>query len=132
MYGVQKCQLRNISKREYTTLRALFRLTKNMYNVGLYHVRQHFFETKKFLTYPQNNKLSKENENYKLLNTDAAQQTLKKVEEAFTSFFGLLKKGDKRARIPKYLEKEGFFELTFPRIKIQKDGSFFSSDVSCF
>ncbi|WP_180955633.1 MULTISPECIES: hypothetical protein [Bacillus] len=51
MYGVQKVHLKNLTKKEFLALRQLCRLSKNMYNVGLYNVRQHFFETKEFLTY---------------------------------------------------------------------------------
>lgn len=64
------------------------------------------------------------NENYKLLGSAAAQQTLMKVAEAFESFFGLLKTEGQKPRIPHYLEKDGFFELSYPQFKIQADGSF--------
>ena len=43
-----------------------------MYNVGLYNVRQHFFNEKKYLSYNSNYHLSKENENYKMLNSNVA------------------------------------------------------------
>ena len=95
-----------------------------MYNVGLYSVRQHFFESKMYLNYEKNYHFCKTNENYKLMGTAAAQQTLKKVEENFKSFFGLLKKKDRKVKIPNYLEKDSFFELSYPQFKLQKDGTF--------
>ena len=123
-YGVQKGILKLRSKQEYLALRKLSHLSKNMYNVGLYSVRQHFFETKKYLNYNNNYHLCKTNENYTLMGTAAAQQTLKKVEENFKSFFGLLKNKDRKANIPKYLDKESFFELSYPQFRLQKDGTF--------
>lgn len=125
MYGVQKYQLRNLTKKEFVALKTLVRLAKNMYNVGLYNIRQHYFETKTYLNYVKNNQSCKNNENYKLLNTDTAQQILMKVDENFKSFFGLLKVEAQKVRIPKYLPKEDYFELTFPRVKLQDDGTFF-------
>jgi hypothetical protein len=61
-----------------------------MYNVALYNVRQYFFAERKRLTYESNYHVCKENENYKLLNTDIAQQTMKVVDRSFNPF-GLLK-----------------------------------------
>ncbi|AKM19274.1 Uncharacterised protein [[Flavobacterium] thermophilum] len=55
-------------QRRYLTLRELCHIAKNMYNVGLYNVRQYYFEHKEFLNYEKNYHLAKTNENYKLLN----------------------------------------------------------------
>ncbi|MCR2823558.1 hypothetical protein [Lederbergia panacisoli] len=98
-YGVQK-EILKLTKDEYLALRNLCRLSKNMYNVGLYSVRQHFFETGKYLGYNQNYHECKSNENYQYMVTAAAQQTLKKLEENFKSFFGFLKVNSK----PVYLD----------------------------
>lgn len=114
-YGVQKEVLKLKLKQEYLALRKLCHLSKNMYNVGLYSVRQHFFKTKKYLNYKKNYHQCKINENYKLMGSAAAQQTLKKVEENFKSFFGLLKVKDKKAKIPRYLKKDAYFELSYPQ-----------------
>jgi hypothetical protein len=56
--------------------------------IGSYlpYTRKKDFPFKECSTYVQ----SKENENYGLLRSDAAQQTLKSVEEAYKSYFGLL------------------------------------------
>jgi hypothetical protein len=77
MYLTQKNQIRNLNKSEFLALRELCRLSKNLYNVGLYTVRQYYFQERKHLRYESTYHLCKDNENYRLLNTDIAQQTLK-------------------------------------------------------
>ena len=128
MYLTQKNQIRGLSSKEFEALRVLCRLSKNLYNVGLYSIRQYFFQERKFLRYESNYHYCKVNENYKLLNTDIAQQTLKVADRSFRSFFNLLKlsrEGHYQARvnIPKYLHKEGYFPLIMPRFRV-KDGFF--------
>jgi hypothetical protein len=49
MYTTQKNQIRNLTAKEFEALRMLCRLTKNLYNVGLYTVRQYFFTERKHL-----------------------------------------------------------------------------------
>lgn len=129
MYQTQKNQIRGLSAREFVALKELCRLSKNMYNVALYNVRQYFFSERKRLNYESNYHLSKENENYKLLNTDIAQQTIKVVDRSFKSFIGLLqavKTGmyNQTVQIPKYLAKDGYFILILPRIEVKEDGFF--------
>lgn len=90
-----------------------------MFNVGLYNVRQYFFQECKHLRYEGNYHHSKENENYKLLPTDIAQQTLKIVDRSFKFFFGLLKLNktggyQEKVRLPNYLPKNGHFLLVIP------------------
>jgi IS605 OrfB family transposase len=128
MHLTQKNQLRNLSKAEFLALRELCRLSKNLYNVGLYTVRQYFFEERKHLRYESAYHLCKGNENYQLLNTDIAQQTLKVVDRTFRSFYGLIKAVkssvfQQKVRLPHYLPKDGYFALIIPRIKV-KDGKF--------
>lgn len=109
-------------------MRELCRLSKNMYNVALYNVRQYFFAERKRLPYESNYHLSKENENYKLLNTDIAQQTMKVVDRSFKSFTKLLpalKTGMyNQVQLPRYLPKDGYFVLILPRIDVKEDGYF--------
>ncbi len=128
MFGVQKQQLKKLTSKEYEALRMLCHLSKNMYNVGLFNVRQHFFDTQKYLSYANNYNISKTNENYAILNKNMAQQTLKSVDEAFKSFFALNKKKKEgsyteKVRIPKYLDKENYYQLTFAEFSI-KNGVF--------
>jgi len=127
MYLTQKNQLRNLTKNEYSALRSLCVLSKNLYNSTLYAVRQYYFAEKKYMRYENAYHVCKNNENYKLLGTDLAQQTMKVVDRNFKSFFALVSKAKSGAyqfsmiHIPHYLPKDGIFSLIVPRIRI-KDG----------
>ena len=129
MYLTQKDQLRNLTKSEYSTLRALCRLSKNLYNQSLYSVRQYYFAERRYLRYEGNYHLLKNSENYKLLNTDIAQQTIRVADRSFRSFFSLIKLAQKgkyrfeQISLPHYLLKDGYFVLIIPRFKV-KDGYF--------
>ncbi len=46
LFGTQKQQLKDLTKEEYLALRTMSHLAKNMYNVGLYNVRQYYFENR--------------------------------------------------------------------------------------
>ena len=115
---------------EKDTLTNLCHLSKNLFNVGLYTVRQYFFQERKYLSYESNYHLCKQNENYKLLATDCGQQTLKYVDRCFKDFFKLLsmkKEGvyQEKVNIPNYLDKDGYFPLIIPiraRHDFVKDG----------
>lgn len=108
-----------LDRSQTEVLRQLCHLSKNMFNVGLFNVRQYFFQERRYLRYEGNYHHSKENENYKLLATDIAQQTLKIVDRSFKSFFKLLQmkqRGEYTAKvnIPNYLPKDGHFLLVIP------------------
>ena len=123
-YRTQRQQLNKLSKKEYVALRELCYLSKNMYNVALYSIRQNFFKNKKILSYVDNYHLIKDNENYQELNSNMAQQIIKEVHGAFSSFFGLLKSKkaktyEAKVNIPKYLDKEGYFSLIIAQIRIK-------------
>ena len=100
--------IRHLTKREYFQLRELCFFSNCLYNFGLYNVRQQYFKDKTFLCYTKNEPQCKENDNYKLLQANMAQQTLRDVDDACKSFFDSLKsKKVKKARPPKYREKGG-------------------------
>ncbi|NES05344.1 MAG: transposase [Okeania sp. SIO2F4] len=108
-----------LNQSEKSVLTFLCHLSKNLFNVGLYTVRQYFFQENKYLSYESNYHLCKENENYQLLATDCGQQTLKSVDKCFKAFFKLLlmkKEGvyQQRINLPRYLPKDGFFPLIIP------------------
>lgn len=88
-------------------------LSKNLYNAGLYDIRQFYFDTKK---YKQYSALAKQfcqgNPDYKALPAKVAQQTLKLLDQNFKSFFALRKKNID-CKIPYYLEKQGHFSLIY-------------------
>lgn len=123
MYLTIKQQIKHLTKEEYLILKELTHTAKNLYNVALYNIRQHFFQTGKYLNYSDNYKLFKNNENYKILNSNMSQQILKEVDGSFNSFFNLLKlkkQGiyNSNVNIPKYLDKDHYFTLVIGFIRI--------------
>ncbi len=131
MYLTQTNNIRGLSKYQYYVLRLLCQYSNNLYNVGLYNIRQHYFNEKQFLTYESNYHVCKENENYSLLQAGVAQQTLKVVDRSFKSFFNLIKKaksGEYRYQdisIPHYRKKGGLFNLVLSKNAISiKNGCF--------
>ena len=103
MYLTQINVIRKLKKKEYFQLRELCFFSNCLYNVGIYHVRQKYFQDKTYLQFESNYHECKEKENYKLLQSNTAQQTLKDVDDAFKSFFGAKGKV-KKSRPPKYRE----------------------------
>jgi IS605 OrfB family transposase len=80
--------------------------SKNVYNQGLYNVRQYYFENKKYLNYNNNFHVTKTQESYKELPRKISNQTLKLVDRNFKSFFSLLNNESVKNKIPHYLDKE--------------------------
>ncbi len=108
-----------LNNSEKDVLTNLCHLSKNLFNVGLYTVRQYFFQQQKYLSYESNYHLCQENENYQILATDCGQQTLKYVDRCFKVFFKLLsmrKQGtyQEKINLPRYLPKDGYFPLIIP------------------
>ena len=98
--------------KDFQVLERLCYHSARMYNVGLYSVRQHFFNTNEYLSYYDNYHECKTNENYSLLLTDTGQQILRLVDRDMKSFFGLLKlkkigKYSNPIHLPKYKDKDG-------------------------
>lgn len=101
--------------------------SKNLYNKALYIVRQHYFETKGYLSYFDVSKLMVDSKDadYYALSTRASNETLRLLDKNFKSFFVLLKKKqdgnyDKPIRIPRYLDKEGRYTAIFNKEAISK------------
>ena len=100
------------SSAQYKELDQLCFLSKNLYNAGLYTVRQYFFTERKFLGYNQlANQFSETNQpDFRALPAKVAQHVLKLVCQNFKAFFALLRKKragayDKPVKIPRYLPK---------------------------
>lgn len=121
--------LKHLTHDEYEFIRKMCRLSKNIYNESIYNIRQHYFSEGSYLRYEANYPLMKTSENYSLLGANVAQQSMRCADQAFKSFFGLLKlaKSGKyeswRIRLPKYLPKDGFYKVCFAQAQI-KDGKF--------
>lgn len=113
-----------LQNKYYDDLDNLCFLSKNLYNVGLYNVRQHYFDEKKYLNYNDINKNFVENNqvDYRNLPAKVSQQTLKLLDKNFISFFKLLKKKDynKQKNIPKYLPKNGRNIIIYTKQAISK------------
>ena len=125
MYLTIKQQVKHLTKEEYNILRELCRVAKNLTNQAIYNVRQHYFQEKQYLRYESNYHELKNSENYKLLNSNMAQQTLKNVDSMFKSFFALIKlaKQGKYSfrciKLPNYLPKDGYANLIIAEFKIK-------------
>ena len=114
MYLTVKQRLKHLSKDEYQILRELCRTSKNLMNEAIYINRQYFFIEGKYLGYEKTYAMLKASENYRVLNSNMAQQSMKVVDGMFASFIALLKlvkrkQYDSRAvKIPRYLPKDGY------------------------
>lgn len=125
MYLTIKQQIKHLTKEEYNILRELCRIAKNLTNQAIYNVRQHYFQEKQHLRYEANYHEMKHLENYKLLNSNMAQQTLKDTDEMFKSFFSLIKLAKqgkynfRHIKLPNYLPKNGYSNLIINNIRIK-------------
>lgn len=119
-----KQNLKHLSVREYKLLRELCHLSKNIYNESIYNIRQHYFAEGSFLKYEANYHVMKTSENYKRLGVQLAQQTMRCADASFRSFFKLLqlvkdkKFSSAAVNIPHYLDKNGFYALHIPEVRI--------------
>ena len=112
-----------LSKEELNVLKELSHTAKNLYNEALYNIRQYFFNTGKYLNYYNNYHELKHSVNYKLLNSNMAQQILKEVDGSFKSFFSLLKlkntgKYEEKVKIPHYLDSDDYLTLIIGFVRI--------------
>jgi len=129
MFATQKNRIKGLTKEQYTLLQTLCRYVRNLYNVALYNIRQHYFATGKLLSYPSNCMLCKTNENFKMLQAGVAQQTIRIATQSFKSFLVLKKLAKQgkypaeKVRIPHYLKKDGYFQMVLSTNAITiKDG----------
>ncbi len=112
-----KQQVKQLSKEDFKIIKKLCHTAKNLANQAIYNVRQYYFKEGEYLSYEKNYALLKTSENYKLLQSNMAQQILKEVDGMFKAFFGLLKLAKqgkynfKDIKLPKYLPKDGYFTL---------------------
>ena len=124
MYLTVKQQVKHLSKEDYLTIKELCHTAKNLANEAIYNVRQYYFIEGKFLKYEKNYTLLKSSPNYKLLNSNMAQQILKEVDGSFKSFFGLIKLAKqgkyafKDCKLPHYLPKDGYTTLVIGFVRL--------------
>ena len=118
MYLVQKNHLRKLDKTTYQILLRLARLSKNVYNETLWYSKHYWEKEHKILSYKDAWDIVKYSDNYELLPTHTAQQTMKYVNRNLRSFRALLgkkKRGEykKPVEFPKYKPKKGYFTCVF-------------------
>ena len=116
MILTQKNRLK-LSSTKLEIVKQLSYYSARLYNVGLYSVRQYYFNNNSYLNYAKNYHECKDNENYKLLLSDTSQQILRIVDRNIKSFFGLLKlksqgKYTEKIRIPYYKKQDELMNIT--------------------
>ena len=113
-----------LSKTNYDILLELSRYAKNLFNEALYSCRQYYFNEGTYLRYEENYHLLKSSDNYRMLNSNMAEQILKEVDGSLKAFFMLLAKAKKGSysykdiKLPHYLRKEGYYPLTIGFVRI--------------
>ena len=116
MILTQKNRLK-LSSKKLEIVKQLSYYSARLYNVGLYSVKQYYFNNNAYLNYAKNYHECKANENYKLLLSDTSQQILRIVDRNFKSFFALLKlktqgKYTEKVRIPHYKKQDELMNIT--------------------
>ena len=79
MFRTIKYHYKCNSSYEKRLLMFLFHISKNLYNVTLYTLRQQYFNNEKISSYFELNKLLNSNENFHLLNTYASICTIRQA-----------------------------------------------------
>ena len=96
---------------KFAQLDELCFLSKNLYNVALYHIRQFYKETGKYLQCSELIKILSHTNNvdYRAMPyAQSAQQVLNQIDNQYKSFYALLKSKKmqgKKVRLPKYKDK---------------------------
>lgn len=114
---------------DLSILNALCYHSARLYNVGLYSLRQHYFNTNTYLQYNSNYHECKNNEHFKILLSDCAQQILRIVDRDMQSFYKLmlLKKSGKyseKVNLPHYKKENNVMVCPIQgrSCRIQKNG----------
>jgi putative transposase len=96
----------------YAAIDAASFASKNLYNAGLYEIRQAYIHEGKYLNYDEMRRRMRFHEAYKALPAKVSQQVLKQLDDAWTSFFEARaayeqdpSKFSGRPRLPKYKHK---------------------------
>ena len=108
----------------FDLIKELCHLSKNLYNASLYDVRRYYFETKLYRTWQSQRPIFTKNHNpdYYALQSHLAGEVLMQVGRQFIGFFN--NKSNKKKRIPRYKDKNGYNIITFPKITISKQIEF--------
>ncbi len=117
MYGCQQEFIK--SPENVPFLEYLCTTANKLINCGIYLARQWYFKLGCIAGKYNLEKQLKSNINYKFLHSQAAQQTLRGVAEAFKSYKELSQKYNQREladkpQLPKYRKKGGMGVITYP------------------
>ncbi len=119
MYSCQQVLVKH-DKSLIAILEFLCSESHKLTNMGISYARQLYFKNKKGIGKYDLEKVYKNNNHYKVLHSQAAQQILRTVAESFKSYYGLVLahlegKITNRPRIPNYRKKGGLAIVTYPR-----------------
>ena len=105
-------------------IKELCHLSKNLYNAALYDVRQYYFKTKLYRSWKSQRPIftKSNNPDYYALQSHLAGEVFKQVGEQFIGFFN--NKSNKKKRIPKYKDKNGYNIVSFPKITFSRQIEF--------
>ena len=114
----------NKTDERFDLIKDLCHLSKNLYNTSLYDVRQYYFETKSYRTWQSQCPFftKTKNSDYYALQSHVASEVIKQVGRQFIGFFN--NKSNKKKRIPKYKNKNGYNIITFNNLTISKQIEF--------
>ena len=104
MFRTIKYHYKCNSSYEKRLLMFLFHISKNLYNVTLYTLRQQYFNNEKISSYFELNKLLNSNENFHLLNTYASICTFSSIGTDFAS-------RSKFSDVMHFLKRHDFFQV---------------------
>ena len=96
---------------EKRLLMFLFHISKNLYNVSLYTLRQQYFNYDKISSYYELNKLLNSNENFHILNTYASICTIRQAYNSMSLFI------KHQNDLPKYLSKRDVYDLYTDQVR---------------
>ena len=113
-----KFKLHKMNKQQYLYFKNMSHYLNNLYNYALFIVKKYFEETNKYISYNKLEKEVKNNDNYKLLPAQSAQQIIKLLDKDMRSFFSLLKRKNNgsytgNVSIPRYKKKGGTFNIIY-------------------
>lgn len=125
MFGCQQNLIKDPESLPF--LEYLCRTANKLINCGIYLARQWYFKCNLITGKYDLEKVLKQNQNYKFIHSQAAQQTLRGVAESFKSYKELSKKFNKgelenRPRLPKYRKKGGLGTITYPKQALRLKG----------
>nr|MDJ0799390.1 transposase [Calothrix sp. MO_167.B12] len=118
MYGCQQVLVKQ-DQNLIAILKFLCEESHKLTNMGIYYARQLYFKAQKCIGKYDLEKVYKDNNHYKVLHSQAAQQILRTVAESFKSYYGLVKAYTEgritdKPRIPNYRKKSGLAVVSYP------------------